>query len=77
MCRSCDIWFENGYISVNSSGVVVCIDDNQTDKVITGDLLNEFAHIRGENAHIGTKKVNSISTGISHIMDSILVKIFS
>ncbi|WP_456272633.1 HNH endonuclease [Bacillus sp. AK031] len=48
MCRSCDIWFENGYISVNTAGNIVCINDNQTDKVVTGDLLDELSNIQGK-----------------------------
>ncbi|MGF9964586.1 hypothetical protein [Bacillus rhizoplanae] len=47
MCRACDVWFEEGYITVNSSGYIDCIDDINSEKIATTDLLNELTKING------------------------------
>ena len=56
MCRSCDIWFEEGYISVNSSGYIDCIDDIYSDKIVTTDLLNKLAKIKGRKCFYWNKE---------------------
>lgn len=48
MCKACDVWFEEGYITVNSSGYKDCIQDMNFEKVVTTDLLNELTKINGQ-----------------------------
>ncbi|CAI8790858.1 hypothetical protein EMIT040CA3_300196 [Bacillus pseudomycoides] len=34
MCKACDAWFDEGYITVNSLGYVDCIEDMNSEKIV-------------------------------------------
>jgi hypothetical protein len=49
LCRNCDVWYENGYLSVNNRGKVVCVEEDDQDKIVTADLALEFKNINGND----------------------------